>query len=130
MKKLSAAHQQAVDAKDAARRENLAYNFVLRAMVLGSRMENGLKRIGTACDGGDTYVWQVAFTPRYRNAVVMETFVSGNYDDESVHCFFLDDAREQFAHRSFDSESLNAKLQELYFRAVQMEREEMIMHAA
>lgn len=55
-----------------------------------------------------------------RDAVVMETFKGKHNQEEAVRCFFLDDARQQFEQRSFSSDEVMAKLQQLYYHAKEM----------
>lgn len=123
--KRSAAHQAQVDAYQAENREKLAYHNILTAIVTSDGRWGKLTRVGSAYDRGDSWVWQIAFTPRMRDAVIMETFDSRVNGGKSVRCFYLDDARRQFEGRSFDGDSAEAKLQALYFHAVEMWRVEL-----
>ena len=116
----------AITAKSAAERERLAYHFILSAIVLGAADKGeskwgSLKRVGSVYDAGDTYVWQIAFTPRMIDAVIMETFTTKD-GQESVRCFYLADLYHTYANRSFDSKDVSAKMQGLYWHAVEMER--------
>lgn len=122
MAKVSAKHQADIDVKNAAMRESLAQHHILKAIVTGSGKWGSLQRVGSAYDRGDSYVWQLTFSPRLRDAVIMETFKSHNGQDETIRCFFLADAANTFANRSFDSTDVLAKLQALYWHAVEMER--------
>ena len=132
MTKLSAAHQAAVDVKNAAQRETLAYHHILTAIVRGTGKWGTLQRVGSVCDKGDSWVWQMAFTPRLRDAVIMETFDSTANNDatiavnggNTVRCFFLSDVRLAYADHSFDSTSISGKFQALYQHAIEMERAE------
>lgn len=125
MRKLSAAHQADVDAKNAAQRECLAYHHVLTAMVTGQGKWGSLQRVGSAYHQGDSWVWQIAFTPRLRDAVIMETFDSKVNGRKSVRCFWLDDVRRHYEGMSYDSTAAEAKIQAMYFRAVEMWRVEL-----
>lgn len=120
MSKKSAAHQAVVDCYQHEQREKLAYHFVLSAIVAGTGKWGSLQRVGSAYDRGDSWVWQLTFSPRMRDAVIMETFTSKRNDGPVVRCFFLDDCRSQYEGRSFSSDNEMAKLQQLYFRAKEM----------
>jgi hypothetical protein len=120
MAKTSAAHQAAIDVKNAAQREVLAYHHILRSMASGSGKWGTLQRVGSAYETGSTWVWLLAFTPRMRDAVIMETFKSGN-GDETVRCFFLADIANTYRNRSLASTDLSGEIQQLYFRAAEME---------
>lgn len=122
MAKVSAAHQASIDCLQAEQREKLAYHHILTAIVRGTGKWGQLQRVGSAYHQGDSWVWQLAFTPRMRDAVIMETFKSRVNGEESVRCFYLADAARQFDGRSFDSSDSMRKLQALYFHAVEMER--------
>lgn len=122
MKKLSASHQAAVDCLKQAQREVLAQHHVLKAIVSGSGRWGTLQHVGSVYDQGDSYVWQMTFSPRLRDAVIMETFKSKENEDETVRCFFLADCARQYENRSFDSTDVMAKMQALYWHAVEMER--------
>ena len=121
MAKLSAAHQAVIDVKNAAEREKLAYHFILTAIVTGSGRWGNLKRVGSVYDSGDSWVWQIAFTPRLIDGVIMETFTAAS-GQESVRCFYLVDLYHTYAHRSFSSNDVNGKFCALYLHAVEMER--------
>lgn len=112
---------QAIEAKDAAERERLAYHFILTAITQGTNKWGSLKRVGSAYDRGDSWVWQIAFTPRMVDGVIMETFTT-SAGVEMVRCFFLADLYRTYANRSFDSGDVCGKFQELYWRAVEAER--------
>jgi hypothetical protein len=123
--KLSAAHQAVIDVKNAEAREKLAYHHILTAIVRGSGRFGGLVRVGSAYDRGDSWVWQLAFSPRLRDAVIMETFDSRENGDKSVHCFYLADVAHAYTGQSFDSQTVTAKIQALYFHAIELERIEL-----
>lgn len=122
MKKLSAAHQASVDCLQQAQREVLAQHHILKSIVNGPGKWGSLERVGSVYDKGDSWVWQITFSPRMRDAVIMETFKSKTNEDETVRCFFLSDCASQYANRSFDSTDFMAKMQALYWHAVEMER--------
>ena len=115
--KKSAAHQAAVDCLRYEQREKLAYHHILTATVTKS-----LERIGSVYDSGDSWVWQLAFSPRMRDAIVMETFKSHNGQDLMVRCFFLSDVANHYQGRYYESTSQTGKLQQLFFKALEMER--------
>lgn len=121
--KLSKAHQAQVDVSRAAERERLAYHFILSAIVTGegSGKWGSLQRVGSVYDAGDSWVWQIAFTPRMVDGVVMETFTTRD-KVETVRCFFIADLYRTYANRSFDSGDVLGKFQGLYWHAVEMER--------
>ena|SRR5579872_345647 len=127
MAKRSAAHQATVDCLQSEQREKLAYHFVLSAMVTGKGEGKSdskwgtLKRVGSVYDKGDSWVWQICFTPRMLDGVVMETFTTAE-GVETVRCFYLADLYRTYANRSFDSGNPMRKFQELYWHAVEMER--------
>jgi hypothetical protein len=125
MAKLSAAHQAAVDVKNQEARERLAYHHILTAIVRGSGKWGGLVRVGSAYHEGDSWVWQMTFSPRLRDAILMETFDSAVNGDKSVRCFFLNDVARAYEGQSFDSKTVTAKIQALYFHAVEMQRVEL-----
>lgn len=124
MAKVSARHQADIDIKNWTQRENLAYCHIMRAMVNGTGRWGTLQRVGSVYDKGDSYVWQLAFSPRLRDAVIMETFTSAHNGDQTVRVFFLEDARQTYYARSFDSTDVLAKIQQLYLHALEMERRE------
>ena len=123
MAKLSKAHQAAVDCLRSEQREKLAYHFVLSAIVTGdgSGKWGSLIRVGSVYDSGDSWVWQICFTPRLVDGVVMETFTTRD-GVETVRCFYLADLYQTYANRSFDSGDICGKFQGLYWHAVEMER--------
>jgi hypothetical protein len=125
MRKLSAAHQATVDAKNQAEREQLAYHHIVTAIVRGTGQYGNLVRVGSIYDQGDSLTWQIAFSPRLRDAVIMETFDSRTYGDKTVRCFYLADVAHTYEGRSFESTSLTGKLQKLYFHAVNLQRLEL-----
>jgi hypothetical protein len=125
MAKLSAAHQAAVDVKNAAQREALAYHHILTAIARESGKWGSLQRVGSVYDKGDSWVWQMAFTPRLRDAVIMETFDSAVNGDKTIRCFFLSDVQNAYCGHSFESTSVPGKFQVLYHHAVEMERIEL-----
>jgi len=120
--KLSAKHQAAVDCLRFEQREKLAYHHILTALATGAGKWGGLQRVGSVYDSGDTYVWQVAFTPRMKEAVIMETFKSRTGQGEQVRCFYLEDVSGNYRGRSFESKDVMAKMQALYYRAEEMAR--------
>ncbi len=102
----------AVEAYERESRENHAYHHALVASIKGE-----LRRVGTVKDGQDTYIWQIAFTPRYYQAVVVQTFRSKVNQDDTVRVFWLADwKRPATDGYLWDS---------LYAEAQQMEREMM-----
>ena len=121
MAKLSATHQAAVDVCRAAERERLAYHFILTAIAAGSAKWGTLKRVGSVYDSGDSWVWQIAFTPRMVDGVIMETHTAAN-GAESIRCFYLADLYRTYANRSFSSNDVNGKFCALYLHAVELER--------
>lgn len=123
MAKLSAAHQAVIDVKNTEAHEKLAYHHILTAIVRGSGKFGGLVRVGSAYDRGDSWVWQLAFTPRMRDAVVMETFDPRENGDKSVRCFYLSDVARAYEGVSYDSQTSAAKIQALYFHAVELQRD-------
>ncbi len=123
--KISAAHQTAIDAKNMAERERLAYHHILTAIARGSGKWGDLARVGSIYDRGDSWVWQMAFTPRMRDAVIMETFDSATNGDKTVRCFYLADIAQAYEGHSFDSQTVTAKFQALYFHAVELQRVEL-----
>jgi hypothetical protein len=123
--KLSAAHQAVIEVKNQAERERLAYHHVLTAITRGPGKWGGLARVGSIYDKGDSWVWQMCFSPRLRDAVIMETFDSRTNGDKTVRCFFLADIARAYEGRSFDSQSVTGKFQTLYFHAVEMQRVEL-----
>lgn len=125
MTKLSATHQAVTDAKNAAERERLAYHFILTAIIRGSGKWGELARVGSIYDKGDSWVWQITFTPRMRDAVIMETFDSRTNDDKTIRCFYLADVGRAYEGHSFDSQSVTGKFQTLYFHAVELQRVEL-----
>jgi hypothetical protein len=110
--KRSKSHQEAVEAKDRAEREVLAYHHALSA-----KLQNTIQRVGSIYEQGDTYVWLIAFSPRMRDAVIVETFKSRNGQPESTRVFWLDDIRDGMRYADW-------KFQELYGKAQQMQRAE------
>ena len=125
MAKLSAAHQAVKDVLHAEQREKLAYHFVLTAIIRGSGKWGELARVGSIYDKGDSWVWQMAFTPRMRDAVIMETFDSRTNGDKTIRCFYLADIARAYEGHSFDSQSVTGKFQTLYFHAVELQRLEL-----
>ena len=123
--KRSAAHQAAVDVYNAVQREQLAYHVILTSIVAGNGRWGDLQRVGSVYDRGDSWVWQLAFSPRMRDAVIMETFDSKVNGGKTVRCFYLDDARRHYEGVSYDSTSSEAKIQALYFHAVELWRVEL-----
>jgi hypothetical protein len=101
--------QDAQAAYDAAARESNAYQHALVASMKGE-----LKRVGSVKDGGDTYIWQIAFTPRYFSAVIVQTFKSKVNRDDSIRVFWLMDWKRP----TMD----NFLWDELYSKAQAMER--------
>lgn len=125
MAKLSAAHQAVKDVLHAEQREKLAYHFILTAIVRGPSKWGELAHVGSIYDKGDSWVWQMAFTPRMRDAVIMETFDSRTNDDKTIRCFYLADVGRAYEGHSFDSQSVTGKFQTLYFHAVELQRVEL-----
>lgn len=118
-RKVSAARQADINRLRAIDRERLAYHHVLTASLAGE-----LQRVGSVYHDGDSYVWQLAFTPRLRDAVIVQTFQSSHSKQgASVRVFYLEDQRDGFS-MAFDPGSESAKLQELYWQAERMERAE------
>jgi hypothetical protein len=112
MMKRSKAHQDAVEAKDHAQRQSLAYHHALVASL-----NKTLQRVGTIRDGHDLYTWQIAFSPKLRDAVIVETFKSCASDDSSTRTFWLDDMRQSIQYASL-------QFQELYGKAIQIQNQE------
>lgn len=125
MRKLSATHQAVVDVKNQAERERLAYHFILTAIVRGPGKWGELARVGSVYHESDSWVWQMAFTPRMRDAVIMETFDSRTNNDKTVRCFYLADIARTYEGHSFESTSATGKFQTLYFHAVELQRVEL-----
>ena len=123
--KLSKAHQAVIDVKNAAERERLAYHFILTAIVRGAGKWGELARVGSIYHEGDSWVWQMAFTPRMRDAVIMETFDSRTNGDKTIRCFYLADIARAYEGHGFDSQSVTGKFQTLYFHAVELQRVEL-----
>jgi hypothetical protein len=78
---------QAIEAKDASERERLAYHHALVATL-----NQTIQRVGSVYDKGDSYVWLITFTPRLRDAVIVESFKS-HTGDESTRVFWLADLK-------------------------------------
>jgi len=125
MAHISAAHQAQIDVYRAADRERLAYHHILTAIVHGHGKWGELARVGSVYHRGDSWVWQVCFTPRMRDAVIIETFDSAVNGDKSVRCFYLADIASTYEGQVFDSASEMAKFQTLYWHAVEMQRVEL-----
>lgn len=125
MAKLSAAHQAAINVKNQTERERLAYHHVLTAVVRGAGKWGYLQRVGSVYDSGDSWVWQITFTPRMKDAVIMETFDSRVNGEKTVRCFYLRDVARAYENHSFDSTTVTGKFQALYWHAVEMERVEL-----
>ena len=121
MAKLSASHQALLDVKNQIERERLAYHFILTAIAASPAKWGTLKRAGSVYDRGDSWVWQIAFTPRMVDGVIMETHTSHD-GAESIRCFYLADLYQTYANRSFSSNDVNGKFCTLYLHAVEMER--------
>lgn len=102
----------AIEAYERESRENNAYHHALVASIKGR-----LKRVGTVRDGKDTYTWQIAFTPRYFAAIIIQTFKSSVNQDDSIRVFWLMDWKSPESHWS-DWETLATK-------ARQMERDQI-----
>jgi hypothetical protein len=130
MAKLSAAHQAVIDVKNRAERERLAYHFILTAIARGTGKWGELARVGSVSHDGDSWVWQLAFSPRMRDAVIMETFDSHTNGDKTVRCFYLADIARAYEGQSFDSQTVTAKFQTLYWHAVELQRLELNRPAA
>ena len=81
--------------------------------------------VGSIYDKGDSWVWQMAFSPRMRDAVIMETFDSAINGNKTVRCFYLADIAGAYEGHSFESTSVTGKFQTLYFHAVEMQRVEL-----
>lgn len=113
-RKLSAAHLNAVTEFNRIKRENLAYHFILAAKV-----DARLLLVGRVEDYGDLYTWQITYTPRMIDAVILETFRSSNGQEPSYRVFYLDDVRSQY--RSLTGSSLADKMRGLYYMAKGME---------
>ena len=124
--KLSKAHQAVVDVRNQLQRESLAYHHVLTAIARGTGSRWGeLTRVGSIYDCGDSWVWLITFSPRMRDAVIMETFDSRTNGDKTVRCFYLADIARAYEGRGFDSQSVTGKFQALYFHAVELQRVEL-----
>lgn len=123
--KLSASHQAVIDVKNAAQRELLTYHHILTAIVTSPGKWERLERVGSVYDAGDSYVWLLAFTPRMHDAVIMETFDSHTGQGKAVRCYFLSDLARTYEGRSFDSGDVLAKMQAMYFHAVELQRIEL-----
>jgi hypothetical protein len=121
MAKRSGSHQATVDCLRVEQREKLAYHFILTAIANGSTKWGSLKRVGSVYDAGDSWVWQITFTPRLIDGVIMESF-TGSDGQESIRCFYLADLYHAYANRSFSSTDVNGKFCALYLHAVEMER--------
>jgi hypothetical protein len=67
-------------------RENNAYHHALVASIRGQ-----LKRVGTVKDDKDTYIWHLAFTPRYCAGIIIQTFKSSVNQHDSIRVFWLMD---------------------------------------
>lgn len=106
--------QDAQAAYDAAARESNAYHHALVASIKGE-----LKPVGSVKDGGDTYIWQIAFTPRYFSGVIVQTFKSRVNRDDSIRVFWLMDWKRP----TMD----NFLWDELYSKAQAMERSKVVM---
>src|SRR5215469_16803947 len=65
--KLSKADQATLDAKRYAEREQLAYHFILSAMV-----NENLRMVGRFTHEGTSHSWKLAFTPRMRDAFFLQ----------------------------------------------------------
>ena len=90
--KRSAAHQAAVDVSQHAQRENLSYHHALVASLT-----NSLQRVGRVKVDADQFVWRICFSPRLRDAVIVETFVApSGQTNTRVH--WLDDLRESIRY--------------------------------
>ena len=123
--KRSAAHQAAIDVFNQESRERLAYHHILTAIASESGKWGSLQRVGSIYDKGDSWVWQMAFSPRLRDAVIMETFDSAINGNKTVRCFYLADIAHAYEGHSFESTSVTGKFQTLYFHAVEMQRVEL-----
>ena len=129
--KLSKAHQAVVDVRNQLQRESLAYHHVLTAIARGTGSRWGeLTRVGSIYDCGDSWVWLITFSPRMRDAVIMETFDSRTNGDKKVRCFFLADIARNYEGHSFDSTSVTGKFQALYNHAKEMQHAEINREAA
>jgi len=115
--KLSKADQATLDAKRYAEREQLAYHFILSAMV-----NENLRMVGRFTHEGTSHSWKLAFTPRMRDAVILQETKTRGDAEVYVRCFYLDDVRQAYQDRSYDSKSDWFKLQQLFYYAVEMER--------
>jgi hypothetical protein len=109
--KRSAAHQAAVDVANHTQRQSLAYHHALKAVL-----DKTAQRVGSIYDNGDSYVWLIAFSPRMRDAVIVETFKNRDGQD-SMRTFWLDDMRDGIKYADL-------RWQELFSKAVQMQNEE------
>ena len=125
MAKLSAAHQAVIDVKNQSERERLAYHHILTTIVRGVGKWGSLARVGSIYHEGDSWVWQLTFSPRMRDAVIMETFDSRTNGDKTVRCFYLADIARAYEGRGFNSQSVTGKFQTLYFHAVELQRVEL-----
>ena len=123
--KRSAAHQAAIDVFNHESREKLAYHHILTAIASESGKWGSLQGVGSIYDKGDSWVWQMAFSPLLRDAVIMETFDSAINGNKTVRCFYLADIAHAYEGHSFDSTSVTGKFQTLYFHAVEMQRAEL-----
>ena len=123
--KRSAAHQAAIDVFNHESREKLAYHHILAAIASESGKWGSLQRVGSIYDKGDSWVWQMAFSPWLCDVVIMETFDSTINGNKSVRCFFLADIARAYDGHSFESTSVTGKFQALYFHAVEMQRLEL-----
>lgn len=127
MPRISAQHQADIDVKQRAQHELLAYHHILQSIAEpdSSGKWGGLQRVGSVHDKGDSWTWQLAFTPRLRDAVILEIFNSRVNGGKTVRCFFLRDTDSAYHGRSFDSNDSMGKLQQLYLRAKEMETLEL-----
>lgn len=104
------AFKKLVDAQAAYEREsreNNAYHHALVASIRGR-----LKRVGSVKDGKDTYIWHLAFTPRFCVGIIIQTFkLSVNHDD-SIRVFWLMDWKSPESKWS-DWENLAAKARQM-----------------
>jgi hypothetical protein len=89
VRKKSAVHEAACTKLTEVEKQSLLNHFALVASIAGD-----LKRIGEAQDEeGSTYEWRICFSPRQRNAVIVEIFQSINPQSAMVRTFYLDDLR-------------------------------------
>jgi hypothetical protein len=104
------AFKKLVDAQAAYEREsreNNAYHHALVASIRGQ-----LKRVGSVKDGKDTYIWHLAFTPRFCAGIIIQTFKSSVNQDDSIRVFWLMDWKSPESRWS-DWQTMAAKARQM-----------------